>query len=160
MATENREKLQDELEADVIRLDGGSIQDVEAEIVSIRQGGANRINAESVDIQQGAAFVVNGESVVMQQSAAGWAQGESIVIEGGSAAAVMGEDIQVKASRVGLMASRNATLHNSRSVILLAGELHGDVETVMDTRQVVLAGLVSGMAVGLFLFVGRLLKRR
>jgi hypothetical protein len=160
MATREPEKHQEDLLADVIRLDGGSIQQVEAEIVNIHQGGANRISADSVEIKQGAAIVVDAGSILMQQSATGFAQGSTIIIEDGSAAAVYGQDIQVNTSRIGLMASRHANLQNSRSVILLAGEIHGNVETVMDTRQAVLAGLISGMAVGLVLFVGSLLRRR
>jgi hypothetical protein len=82
------------------------------------------------------------------------------MIEDGSAAAVYGQDIQINTSRVGLMAAKKAALQNSRTIILLASEVHGNVETVMDTRQAVLAGLISGIAVGLVLFVGNLLRRR
>jgi hypothetical protein len=51
-------------------------------------------------------------------------------------------------------------MQDSPTVILLAREVHGPVETVLDTRGALLAGLVAGVAIGMVLYVGRLLSRR
>jgi hypothetical protein len=51
-------------------------------------------------------------------------------------------------------------LRDSSTFVLLAREVNGPVETVLDTRGAVAAGLVAGIAIGLVLFVGGLLTRR
>ena len=73
--------------------------------------------------------------------------------------AVVTEHAVLQDSRVGITIARKAELNNSSSIILLAQEVEGNVETILDTRGALLAGLVSGIAVGLVLLVGNLLRR-
>jgi uncharacterized membrane protein len=58
------------------------------------------------------------------------------------------------------MIAQTVDMENSNSVVLLAREVYGPVETVLDTRDALLAGLVSGIGIGLVLTVFRLLARR
>jgi len=73
---------------------------------------------------------------------------------------VMGEQVGLDNSRAGLTLARRADLTDSNTFILLAREVNGPVETVLDTRGAVAAGLVAGIAIGLVLFVGGVLSRR
>ena len=63
-------------------------------------------------------------------------------------------------SRNGIVIAEHAELSNSRTVVLLSREVHGNVETVLDTRGAALAGIAAGLAVGLMLIIGGLLRRR
>ena len=83
-----------------------------------------------------------------------------MTVEEASIGVAVGDRMNLANARAGVLYANQAELNNSSSVILLARDVHGDVETVLDTRGAMLAGLVSGIAVGLVLFVGRLLTRR
>jgi hypothetical protein len=61
--------------------------------------------------------------------------------------------------RSGITVAREVDMTGSSSVILLANEVNGEVKTVLDTPQALLAGLVAGIGVGLVLFAGGLLRR-
>jgi hypothetical protein len=63
-------------------------------------------------------------------------------------------------SRIGLTVAERADLQQSSTVVLLAREVHGPVETLLDTRGAVLAGLVAGATAGLLWLAGALLRRR
>jgi hypothetical protein len=95
-------------------------------------------------LQQGAAFITRSAKSTSEESTVG---------------AVISEHAVLQDSRVGITIARKAELNNSSSIILLAQEVEGNVETILDTRGALLAGLVSGIAVGLVLLVGNLLRR-
>ena len=73
---------------------------------------------------------------------------------------VVAEDMRLTGSRAGIAIAGKAHLRDSSTVVLLAREVNGQVETVLDTRGAVVAGLVAGMAAGLVLLAGRLITRR
>jgi hypothetical protein len=72
----------------------------------------------------------------------------------------MGDHVGLANSRSALTVAGTADLRDSSTFVLLAREVNGPVETVLDTRGAVAAGLVAGIAIGLVLFVGGLLTRR
>jgi hypothetical protein len=60
----------------------------------------------------------------------------------------------------GFVAGREVHVSESRTGILLARTVHGDVNTVLDTRGALIAGLTGGLFAGLMLLLGRMLFRR
>jgi hypothetical protein len=64
------------------------------------------------------------------------------------------------ASRIGLTIADTAQLDQSSTLILLAREVHGDVDTVLDTRGAAVAGILAGAVLGLMLIGGSLFLRR
>jgi hypothetical protein len=61
---------------------------------------------------------------------------------------------------VGILAAQEVHAPSLRTSVLIARQVEGNVETLADTRQVLLGGLVAGAVLGLFLLLGRLLFRR
>jgi len=45
-------------------------------------------------------------------------------------------------------------------LILLARRVHGDVDTVLDTRGAAVAGILAGVVLGLIFLAGSMLLRR
>ena len=150
----------EELKAEVINLSGGIIDTVESERVHITQGGANRIVASEVELLQGGAATIHGETVHLQRGAAIAVRGGEVSLEDGNAGAVVADGLSMTGSRVGVVVAGQVEMENSNAVILLARDVHGSVETVLDTRGALLAGLVSGICVGLVLSVFKMLSRR
>jgi len=60
----------DVIQAEIIHLDGGVIQNVEADTVRIEQGGANQVIAKNVELNKGGALTIQGDVVGLQQGAA------------------------------------------------------------------------------------------
>ncbi len=58
------------------------------------------------------------------------------------------------------VASQNLRAERVETLILLAGNVDGDVTTLIDTRGAILAGLLGGIVSGLFLLMGNLIVRR
>jgi hypothetical protein len=159
---EHAEPTDDEMiEGEVIHLDGGTVETIEAVSVQIHQGGVNRVLASEVEMHLAAAGRVDAESVVAQQSIILAGRGDEIGAEQAFSAALIAQDARLHASRVGLAVADTALLDQSRATILLAREVHGDVETVLDARGAAVAGIVAGAVAGLVLLLGsRLLRRR
>jgi len=61
---------------------------------------------------------------------------------------------------VGLAAGREVHVNESRTGILLAKTVNGNVNTVLDTRGALIAGLTGGLFAGLMLLLGRMLFGR
>lgn len=150
----------EELSADVINVRGNGIEHVEAEQVNIHQGGASSISASHVDMHLSGAVTVDADSVSARQSVAMAVRGNAVALEGVTAATVVSEELKSSHSRLGIAVAGQAHLEDSPAVILLAREVHGPVETVLDTQGAMLAGLVAGIAVGMVLFAGNLITRR
>jgi hypothetical protein len=56
--------------------------------------------------------------------------------------------------------ARQAELNDVRTGVLLAGQVHGSVTTLLDTRQVAIAGLFAGLGIGVMFLVRSLTRRR
>jgi hypothetical protein len=80
--------------------------------------------------------------------------------EGGNALSLIGTSVEMKSSRAGVILANEANCENSSTLILLARDVKGNLQTALDTRQAALAGLVAGVAIGMVLFVGNLLSRK
>ncbi|MGD8848431.1 MAG: hypothetical protein PVF18_01830, partial [Anaerolineales bacterium] len=63
-------------------------------------------------------------------------------------------------SRLGLAVANRAQLDQSAIGVLLAREVDGNVEPLLDTRGALLAGLTSGIVIGTMLLIGNLIRRR
>jgi len=82
-----------------------------------------------------------------------------IASEESTIGSVISEQSVLQDSRVGITIAQNAELNNSSTLILLAREVDGNVETVLDTRGALALGLSAGIVAGLMLLVGNLLRR-
>jgi hypothetical protein len=98
--------------------------------------------------------------VVVQQSAVIAARGDEIGAEQSFVGGVVAQDVRLQASRIGLTIADTAQLDQSSTLILLAREVHGDVDTVLDTRGAAVAGILAGAVLGLMLIGGSLFLRR
>jgi len=63
-------------------------------------------------------------------------------------------------AQAGLVVARQVEAGNLRTAVLLASRVEGNVETLVDTQRAMLAGLTAGIAMGLVLFLVRLLTSR
>jgi hypothetical protein len=149
-----------EVEAEVVNLGGATLDEVEAEVVHIHQGGANQINASTVEMQQGGALMIQADTIDIYKGVAGLCNAEVTELESSSAAAMITDELVARDSRLGLAVANRAKLDHSSPLVLLARDVEGSVEPVLDTRGALLAGLASGIVIGTMLVIGNLFRRR
>ncbi len=160
MADQSEQERTTELEADVVNLSDATLDEVEADIVHISQGGANKIKAKSVEMRQGGSLAIEANELNMTQSGVLINSAGSVSMDASSAAAVVSDELVAGNSRMGLAVANRARLENSPPFVLLARDVEGSVEPVLDTRGALLAGIASGFVVGCMLLIGQLIRRR
>jgi hypothetical protein len=159
----------------VVNLSQTSVEKVEAELVRASLTGIEYLTAEEAELQESAAGAVNTEKLTARDSIIGFVNTGSASIEdcitvavraednisfNGVAGVVVGGTVQVEELDAVLVVGREVNGANIRSGLLISREVHGNVETLMDSRTALLAGLAGGISAGLVLLVGRLLFRR
>jgi hypothetical protein len=70
-----------------------------------------------------------------------------VVVEGG-AGAVLANNLDIGNASVGILAGRQVRAGQIKTVVLLGGQVEGEVHTSFDTRQTILAGLIAGVVAG------------
>jgi len=145
--------------ADSVQMHQSDADMIEAEEVKMKQSAAANVKAGKISMQQSALAYVDAEEVVAQESGLGFAQAGKLSVSGYTGAVVAGS-ADVHHGLAGFVAGREVSVSESRTGILLARTVYGDVNTVLDTRGALIAGLTAGLFSGLMLMLGRVLFRR
>ena len=103
---------------------------------------------------------LNPHLVILKNGGIGVLRSEQATINQSGVAIAIAETITAKESRAGIVITRDIRSDTIRTGILLAGKIDGNVETFLDTPRAMLAGLTAGTAVGLVLWVSRLISGR
>jgi hypothetical protein len=88
------------------------------------------------------------------------ARATTVAVQQGGALVVAAENAPISEGGALVVAAQQADLNQARVGVLLAREVHGDVTTVLDTRQAAVFGLAAGAAIGVLLMLGQLLGGR
>ena len=145
--------------AESARMHQSSAKEVLADDVEMMQSAAVNVKAGDLTTHESALVLVQAGNVDMQNSVAGAVRAEEIFING-FAGAVAAGSVELGHARVGVLAGREVRGEKIESVILLARNVQGNITTVMDTRDALIAGLVGGLSAGIMLLLGRMLFGR
>lgn len=172
---EPEESPENEESLHVTPISNADVGSIHAEVVQMHQADADTITAEDVDMQQSAAGNVKAniisahqsalgnveaEEIVTQQSATGMVQAEEATVSGYTGAVIAGS-AEIHHSLVGYVAGSDVNVEAStRTVLLVARNVHGNVTTLIDNRSALIAGLTGGLFAGMMLLLGRMLFRR
>lgn len=146
----------DKVAADMARVHRSAVGSIEAQEVELYQSAAGQINADYVsthnallgEVHSGAA-TINGSAVVMLQAQDAALNGPAGIVSTQNAVLSDG-------ASMGIMLATSVKAEKVRTVLLIASEVEGPVETVLDTRRVVLASLLAGAAAGAVVLLGQL----
>jgi hypothetical protein len=174
MTEETENQSPESSDQDDIELTEGFAESIQAKSVNMRQSGANSVNADVVDMHQSGAGQVNAQQVSVQQAFVGSADATTLAVNQGAVALGRAEDISVIGGAVGVSVSGTASLQDSQvailaaqevktgpvsTILLVSGKVEGPVETMFDTRQTLLFGVVTGLTAGLVMALKRLIFR-
>ncbi len=158
----------------VTNISQAEVHNVRAELVRMHQADAENIVAQQVELQQSAAANVKANHINMHQSAIAMANAQEVSVASGAVGFVQAEKMsasgytgvvlagsaEVQHGMAVLVAGRDVHVTESRTSILLARNVSGNVTTLLDTRGALIMGLVSGLFAGLMLLLGRSLFGR
>ena len=147
------------IHAELVRMHQADAETITADEVEMVQSAAETIEANRVSSRQSALAMVNASEVLAEQSLTGYVQAEKASVSGYTGAVVAGT-AEVHQSMVGYIAGSDVHVENSRTAILVARTVSGNVTTLMDTRTALIAGLVGGLFAGIMLLLGRMLFGR
>jgi len=158
----------------VTNISQAEVQTVRAELVRMHQADAENIIAQEVELQQSAAGNIKANHLSVHQSAVGMANATEVSVVSGAVGFVQAEKVsaggytgvivagsaEIQHGMAVFVAGREVHVTESRTGILLARNVSGNVTTLLDTRGALIVGLVSGLFAGLMLMLGRVLFGR
>jgi hypothetical protein len=161
--------------AEAVNLSNSSVKSVQAELARVGESFVLNLDGNEVEVNESFVGQLMAQEATLQNSGAASVQGESVNLSNGGVAFVQAAEASLHGCRVLAVAGQNVVLSESptgavfastvqspaiQTRFLLAGRVEGNVETLVDTRQVALGGLLAGAAIGLILLVLRLLTGR
>ncbi len=161
-------------EEDVVEMMEDGTETIQAEKINMNQSGANSIFADEIKMSQSGAVGLKAHTVSMRESGAFALSADEVKITDGgvfllqaenaqvqgSAGVVLANNVELQEVAVLAVASQNLRAERIRTKILLAGNVEGEVHTVVDTREAILIGIVGGIVSGIMLLMGRFLFGR
>ena len=147
------------IHADVVRMSQSDAETITAEEIELRQSAAANVKADKLSATQSGLAFVQAEEVKATQSGLGMVQAGKMSVSGYTGVVTAGS-AEVHNAMVGFVAGRDVHVNESRTGILFARTVNGNVNTVLDTRGALIAGLTGGLFAGLMLLLGRMLFRR
>lgn len=159
---------------EVVNMHETQAASVQAELVRASASQIKQLTAQEVDLRDSVAVVVNAETVSARKTGVAHLEaGNFTLLDGtvlvsksnsatlkGRAGLVITDFAEIKNGSAAILASRAIKADTIRTGILISRNVEGNVETLMDTRSTVLAGMVAGAVMGSLLMVGQFLFRR
>jgi len=159
---------------EVVNMHNTQAASVQAELVRASASQIKQLSAQEVDLRDSVAVVVNAETVSARKTGVAHLEaGYFTLLDGtvllsksnsatlkGRAGLVITDSAEIENGSAAILASRTVKADTIRTGILISRKVEGNVETLMDTRSTILAGIVAGAMMGSLLVVGQFLFRR
>lgn len=151
----------DLVEADLVRTNRSYVGSLHAEEVELHQAVAMDTDAHNLNANMSAIGVVQAGSVYAKDSLLLAARAEHLEINNSLTGGIYAENtILGEGSQAGVLVTGKASGEKIRTVVLIARQVEGTVDTTLDTRQVALASVLTGISFGLVMLLGQFLFRR
>jgi redox-regulated HSP33 family molecular chaperone len=147
------------IEAEMVRMHQSAAQEITADEVGLHQSAALDVAAAEVSTHESALGLVSAKDVEMTNSAAGAIRAENVNLTG-SAGVVIAESVNLGNTYAGVVAGSEVRGEQIETLFLFSNHVEGDVQTVVDTRGALIAGMVGGLLTGTILLIGRLVFGR
>lgn len=166
-----------DVDAESVDITQGGVRSVKGTTVTLRQAGAQSITAENLVIRQGVALKAGADHLEMVQGGIGLAhtraanltssevgvvisRGDVMMDQAGARLVLSGGDVTMDQAGAMVVAARKVKAKNCGTLLLLAGQVEGDVSAAFGPRESAIFGVVVGAVAGLVLLLGRLVQRR
>jgi hypothetical protein len=138
------------VEGEFINVKHSQVRSIEGGHIELQQVGALTIDGEKIDVSQGAAAVIKGGELSLNQSVSVVSFSDNISMNSSfSTVSIAKDTIDVEKSAVGIMISKDITARNTSSLITIAKNVEGNVNTLLDWRSALALGAALGGVLGL-----------
>ena len=139
-----------EVKAERVTVTRGGIAAASAEDITVTNGGIGRAEADDIAVRMGGIALARAERISVELGAIGVAVGTDVSVTQGFVRTVLARNVVVHQGGARTIVAGNVTLEGrSRSIILLARKVEGDVRTVLDWRGALALGAGLAIAAGL-----------
>jgi len=145
--------------AEVAALDGRYLGEITAGEAHINRSAAARVRASLVDAVQSKLGLVRANEVWMRGGTAGAVRAETADLAG-CAGVVAGNTVRTGKATAAVVVGREIHAEKIESLVVFGNRIEGEVHTVFDSRQAIMAGMLGGLLAGLILSLTRVLFRR
>jgi len=147
------------IEAEMVRVHQSVVQEITAEEVALHQAAAFDVTTAEISTHESALILVNAREVELNNSAAGAIRADTVQVNG-PAGVVLAQSANIGNTYARFVVGDKIATEKIETLLLLGNHVEGDVQTVVDTRGALIAGMVGGLLAGVFLLVGRLVFGR
>jgi hypothetical protein len=160
---------------EVVNLVDSQAEKIEADLVRTSRSYIGSLSSEESEMHQAFAMNINAHNLNAGTSILAVSQSVTSTSNNSLVVAARAERMEMKNSLVGGFYADSATLADGsqtgilvssrvsgeqiRSVFLVARQVEGPVETMLDTRQVAMASVLAGLACGLVIVLGKFFFR-
>ncbi|MCK4671363.1 MAG: hypothetical protein KAT47_02400 [Candidatus Aegiribacteria sp.] len=147
----------DEIKGDSITMCQVTARSVQGEKLLMRQGGIGRAQTRQLNMVQGGAGVIQAEKADLSTSSSVLilSGGDVNMDQSGSKFLLSRGNISMDQSGVIAMAAKRIEVKNSSTVLMIAQNVEGSVNTMFGPRESLIFGAAAGLVAGLFYLFGR-----
>jgi predicted ATP-dependent endonuclease of OLD family len=165
------QQTHEELSAEAVNLSETSVNQIQAETVRMHNSAAGAITADEIEANQSLIQQIQATQVDLRSSLVALVSSNEGRVSNGGIVALRTSQLESTNCAIGIAVAEEARISqlqsggviatkvhadSIRSAIILANQIDGSVETLLDTPRAILAGLTAGVAIGLVMLVGRL----
>lgn len=158
----------------VVNLSNVNVDTVHAELVRASHAAIRSLEAEEADVngiivgtatvgkfsgRQAVIGAINAKQADVRKSFVGGVRGESISVSG-KTAMVVGTSVNSPEMKAAIVAGSQINAENIRAGLLIGRKITGNVQTLVDGRAAIIAGVLGGLITGLVMLAGKSLFRR
>jgi len=150
----------EKIEADLVRASRSYIGSLTAEESEMHQAVALNVNAHDLNTNTSLLGVSQSITTSSNNSILLAARAERLELKGSLAGGIYADNANLAdGTRAGILVSGKVSGDQIRTVFLVARQVEGPVETMLETQQVAIASVLAGLACGIVVLLGRFLFR-
>jgi len=145
------------VEGEFVKISQSSVRNVEGSHIEMEQVCALSVDGEKIEAAQGAIVMLSGDDITINQSVGVIVSGNKTEIKYSCVPiSLTRQKASIKKSAAGIIAANTVKAENSTAVLVLAKNIDGNINTLLDWKSAAALGGVLGGIWGLF----TLLRRR
>lgn len=144
------------IEGEFVKISQSSVRNVEGGHIEMEQVCALSVDGEKIEAAQGAALMISGNDITMNQSVSMAVVANKAKLKFSCVpVSLTREEATIKKSAAGIIAANNVKVDNSAAFLVLAKNVDGNINTLLDWKSAAALGGVLGGIWGLFTVLRR-----